>query len=155
MIPTSLLVAFDGSPESVLALNDAADLARATHAQLTIVGVIPLVSQGFGTRMPTGSGLERALAESREALEKERARLASTGLTGVSVQLLEGDPVSAVVGYVHERAIDLIVVGSRGLDALGRFFLGSVSDGILHYANCSVWVVKARPPTRGAPSERT
>ncbi len=144
MTPRSILVAFDGSPEAVAALRDAADLARRTQAHLTIVGVVSLVSPRFGISMPTGDTVERILTEARRSLEAERARLAVAGLPETEAHLLEGEPVSAVVEFVKEHAVDLVVVGSRGLDALGRFFLGSVSDGILHYAGCSVLVVK--PP---------
>ncbi len=150
MTPRSILVAYDGSPESDHALAEAADLARLAKAKLTIVGAVPLVSQGFGTRPPAGETVAQTLAASRNALEAQRAKLEKSGLAGVTVDLLEGDPVASVVGYVQAHDIDLVVAGTRGLDALGRFFLGSVSDGILHYAHCSVLVVK--PPR--APAAR-
>jgi nucleotide-binding universal stress UspA family protein len=142
MVAHSILVAYDGSPESIHALGEAAELARLTAARLSIVGVVPLVSPSFGIAMPMGDAAARTLADARSALESQRTRLASSGLANVEAHLLEGEPVSAIVRFVESRGIDLIVVGSRGLDALGRFFLGSVSDGILHYATCSVLVVK-------------
>ncbi len=144
MTPRSIVVAFDGTPESHAALQEAADLARLSGARLTLVGVVALVSRGFGVSMPTQEGEDRARTETRASLEAERARLETSGLAHVEAQLLEGDPVAAVVGFVEQHSADLVVVGSRGLDALGRYFLGSVSDGILHYAGCSVLVVK--PP---------
>ncbi|MCI4339279.1 MAG: universal stress protein [Thermoplasmata archaeon] len=147
----SIVVAFDGSPESIVASNEAADIARLTKARLTIVGVVSLVSRGFGVSLPAGEGVERTIAESRAALEVEKSRIVKRGLPGVEAHLLEGDPVAAVVGFVEKNSVDLIVVGSRGLDALGRFFLGSVSDGILHYARCSVLVAKA-PAAEKKPS---
>ena len=42
------------------------------------------------------------------------------------------------------RAPDLIVVGSHGRGFWGRL-LGSVSDGVVHHAPCSVLVVR-KPP---------
>ena len=151
MPPRSIVVAFDGTPESTHALQEAADLARLVGARLSIVGVVPLVSSGFGTHMPTGEGVTAALAATRSLLDAERARLEASGVAHVESEVLEGDPVAAVVGYVEKRSVDLVVVGSRGLDAVGRFFLGSVSDGILHYAGCSVLVVK---PARSSDSGR-
>jgi len=146
MIARSILVAFDGSPEAAHALNQAAELARLAGAHLSIVGVVPLVSSGFGVAMPAGDAVARTLSESRSALEAQRARVQAGGLAAVDTHLLEGEPVSAIVGFVESRGIDLVVVGTRGLDAVGRFFLGSVSDGILHYAGCSVLVVKTPKP---------
>jgi nucleotide-binding universal stress UspA family protein len=142
MIAHSILVAYDGSPESLHAVNEAVELAKLAGARLAIVAVVPLVSPGFGIAMPVGDTAARTLAESRASLDAQRTRIQSSGLAGVETHLLEGEPVSAIVGFVETHGIDLVVVGSRGLDALGRFFLGSVSDGILHYARCSVLVVK-------------
>jgi len=144
----SIVAAYDGSPESITALDEAADLARQSGAKLTIVGAVPLVSQTFGVAMPVGQGIEHAVDEARKDLAAQKSRLAAHGLAGVETHLLEADPVAAVVGYVDQHSIDLVVVGSRGLGAPGRFFLGSVSDGILHHARCSVLVVKS---TRAAP----
>jgi nucleotide-binding universal stress UspA family protein len=150
MTAHSILVAFDGSPEATVALNEAAELARLLHAHLSIVGVVSLVSSQFGISMPLGQDVERIFDESRATLNAEKDRLAKGGLPDVDTHLLEGDPVAAVVGFVQEHAVDLVVVGSRGLDVLGRFFLGSVSDGILHYAGCSVLVVKSPRPAKTA-----
>jgi|HubBroStandDraft_1064217.scaffolds.fasta_scaffold236039_1 nucleotide-binding universal stress UspA family protein len=148
----SIVVAFDGSPESIAASTEAAEIARVQKARLTIVGVVSLVSRGFGVTLPTAEGVERTLEASRTALAAEKSRLEKLGVPGVETHLLEGDPVAGVVGFVDKNSIDLIVVGSRGLDALGRFFLGSVSDGILHYSKCSVLVVKTPPAGKKARS---
>jgi len=76
-------------------------------------------------------------------LASTKAEVAKKGISGVDSVLLEGDPVDRILEYSEKHAPDLIVVGSRGLSDAGRFFLGSVSDGILHHARCSVLVVKS------------
>ncbi|MGA8303482.1 MAG: universal stress protein [Thermoplasmata archaeon] len=139
----SIVVAYDGSPQSVTALDEGADIARRHGARLTIVGAVPLVSQGFGVSLPAGEGVERMLDAARRDLAAQKSRLKAEGVPNVETHLLEGDPVDGVVAYVDKHSIDLVVVGSRGLGAPGRFFLGSVSDGILHHARCSVLVVKS------------
>jgi len=40
------------------------------------------------------------------------------------------------------KSNDLIVVSSHGRKGFNRFMLGSVSDGIVHRANCSVLLVR-------------
>ena len=44
-----------------------------------------------------------------------------------------------------EKNIDLVVVGSRGLSQVGGWLLGSVSRKLVHYAGCSVLIVKGMP----------
>lgn len=44
-----------------------------------------------------------------------------------------------------KRGVQLLSIGSRGLDALDRFMLGSVSNHAIHHAPCSVLVVKEAP----------
>jgi nucleotide-binding universal stress UspA family protein len=53
-----------------------------------------------------------------------------------------GDPANTTLHYAEEREADLIVVGSQGLSGIDRFILGSVSEKVIHYASCSVLVVK-------------
>lgn len=146
MTVRSIVAAYDGSAQSITALDEAAEIARLAGAHLAIVGVVPLVSVGFGVSMPAGEGVGTLLEVAGQALAREKARLTAGGLSHVETHLLEGDPVDGVVRYAEKHSVDLVVVGSRGLGATGRFFLGSVSDGILHHAGCSVLVVKPRPP---------
>lgn len=52
-----------------------------------------------------------------------------------------GHPVSTILTVAERIKPDLIVVGSRNQSEVSRIFLGSVSDGVLHHAECSVLVV--------------
>jgi len=46
------------------------------------------------------------------------------------------------VQFAETNAIDTIFVGTRGLGAVKRFFLGSFSTHIVHHAHCNVFVAK-------------
>jgi nucleotide-binding universal stress UspA family protein len=46
---------------------------------------------------------------------------------------------------------DLLVLGSHGRTALGRFFFGSVSHGVLQHARCSVRIARANGKKPGEP----
>ena len=61
----------------------------------------------------------------------------------VSNVMKRGDAATEIISFVKENAIDLIVAGSRGLNPVQGWLLGSVSRKLIHYANCSVLVVKA------------
>jgi len=58
--------------------------------------------------------------------------------------LLRGDAATEIIQYIREEEIDLIIAGSRGLSEVRGWLLGSVSRKLVHYASCSVLVVKEK-----------
>jgi nucleotide-binding universal stress UspA family protein len=96
--------------------------------------------------------LEQAVAQQAETEERAGRQLLShtveklkaAGLTAASV-LTRGDAATEIFQYHQTHPIDLIVAGSRGLGAVTGWWLGSVSRKLVHYANCSVLIVKSGP----------
>jgi nucleotide-binding universal stress UspA family protein len=74
-------------------------------------------------------------------VEAARSLLASAGLP-VETALVRGDPAAEILQYARDHRIDLIVCGSRGLNPVSGWLLGSVSRKLVHYASCSVLIVK-------------
>lgn len=60
----------------------------------------------------------------------------------VKTEAVWGMPASKLVEKADDWQPDLIVVGSHGRSAIGRFFLGSVSQKVVHEARCSVRVAR-------------
>jgi nucleotide-binding universal stress UspA family protein len=79
---------------------------------------------------------------SKRVVRETRAMLSSLRLSGKAV-CEKGAAAAALLR--HARRGDLIAVGSRGLDALDRFLLGSVSTQVVLHAPCSVLIVKEPP----------
>jgi len=50
--------------------------------------------------------------------------------------------IESIIEYATRKNIDLIVIGTRGRTGLKRFFMGSVANGIVHHAHCSVLVIR-------------
>ncbi len=130
-----ILLAYDGSEPSQRALETVADLARATGAPVTVVSVIPrhqgrIASDPWDTR----DDHTRALAEARSRL-RER---------GIEVALAEpvGEPAPEIERIAEEGGYDTVVVGSRGLNGLERFLVGSVSEHVATHAHATVVVVR-------------
>jgi nucleotide-binding universal stress UspA family protein len=69
--------------------------------------------------------------------------LNSKGLKQVTGEVCRGDAATVVLDYARENAIHLIVAGSRGLSRIRGWLLGSVSRKLVHYAECSVLIVKS------------
>lgn len=61
----------------------------------------------------------------------------------IKTSLLSGDAATEILGYAKRNNIDMIVTGSRGLNPIQGWLLGSVSRKLVHYAPCSVLVVKS------------
>jgi len=79
-----------------------------------------------------------------KATKKQSAMLlASLGLTG-TVSVDRGGVAATIMKHA-KRDVGLLSIGSRGLDALDRFMLGSTSNHAIHQAPCSVLVVKEAP----------
>ena len=53
-----------------------------------------------------------------------------------------GHPADAIIDAAEQGGYDLIIVGSRGLNAVARFLTGSVSSRVVAHAPCSVLVVR-------------
>jgi nucleotide-binding universal stress UspA family protein len=82
----------------------------------------------------------------RELLNKTRNSI-ECGIQGaperkIVTGLLRGDAATEIIEYTKAEEIDLIIAGSRGLSQVRSWLLGSVSRKLLHYAGCSVLVVK-------------
>jgi nucleotide-binding universal stress UspA family protein len=147
----SILVADDMLEDSQAALDEAVRLAKLVRAKLIIITAIPMVSPAFGVPVPIGDSFTALLESASKRMDALKERLIAEGVPEVETALLEGDPVEGVVQFVEKNPPELIVVGSRGLSAAGRFFLGSVSDGILHHTHCSVLVVRHPPAPKTTP----
>ena len=130
-----VLVAYDGSADARLAL----EYAAANHAgdDLTVISVVPVQSSGRGGGIDPTSTVE----DHRSALGEATAILADRGVQARTVESI-GHPADAIVDAAEQGGYDLIIVGSRGLNAVARFLTGSVSSRVVAHAPCSVLVVR-------------
>lgn len=89
----------------------------------------------------TGTSLEGIACSQQEAVQS--GAMPVFAAAGVRVQSLSerGHPVGAVVETARRTGCDLIVLGSHGQSGAGEFLLGSVSEGVVRHASCSVLIV--------------
>jgi len=74
-------------------------------------------------------------------IEQSVRRLVKAGFTAEPVCQL-GKPAEEIMKVASKQHADLIVMGAKGLGAIARFLLGSVSTRVVQHANCSVLVVR-------------
>jgi nucleotide-binding universal stress UspA family protein len=126
-------VAYDASPESELALERAAQLARDLDGTLRLITAVPgSSSEGLPTGFDRGAIDEKLQAVS-SALRENSPDLTVEGV------LEEGDPAAVLARQGVE--LDLLVIGSRGYGPVRRTLLGGVSSEVMRTAPCAVMVV--------------
>ena len=144
-----ILVADDGSDAALKAVEIAAELAAKTGASLTALAVIDPGNFGAADvhSVARSEGLERsaAVAARIDAAAAYLARCQTIaqrhGVVRFRSEKRAGDdPAAGILEFASEHAIDLIVVGSRGMGRLPGLFLGSVSQKLASLAPCSVLI---------------
>jgi nucleotide-binding universal stress UspA family protein len=83
--------------------------------------------------------------KANEFLERTVHTLRSAGFHA-SHLLEEGDVKEAILNQAERWPADLIFLGSHGRKGLSRFLMGSASEAVARYAQCSVQIVRIRPP---------
>ncbi len=144
-----IVVAIDGSAHSYRALEYARSLAKCMGASLWLVHAFPSTSDLLGMEEHARL-VARRMSAGQAILDDARARLGETDLE-VHEELLEGPAAEAILRVAQVRNADLIVMGTRGLGALGGLLLGSVSNKVIQKAPCPVMLVRADGEDAGAP----
>ena len=138
-----ITVGFDGSHSAQRALEWAMSEAAVRHAPLTVLTVHLVPASGWTGNPIVLPADAPELEKMRQAAEDAAAKVAAElGQPGVAVN------VRAVNGYPGEELTkasddaDLVVVGARGMSAIGRLLLGSVSSEVMHHARCPVVLIR-------------
>jgi nucleotide-binding universal stress UspA family protein len=146
-----ILLATDGSECARAAVDFLYSLPFPAGSELTVLTVLETELLGGEESTQLSDEQHEALRlteqmlrqEGQQMLAREAARL--QGLEcGISTRLGVGHPAAVITDTAVELGADLVVVGSRGLNSVKRFLIGSVSDHVLKYAHCSVLIFKPR-----------
>jgi universal stress protein A len=139
--PSRVLCAVDGSKESDLAISHVVDLFRDSGGEIHVVHV-GLLSPWTNPRNLSPQQEERLRQEAREVLDTQVERFRAAGVDPVGVHLRMGRATDEILRLRDELDADLIVMGSRGLNAFKRVMLGSDAEGVVRHAPCAVLVVR-------------
>jgi nucleotide-binding universal stress UspA family protein len=145
-----ILVAVDGSEESMLAADCAIEMAKKNNAELIALNVIHikyLYSPSYVWR-PVTPNTTNSIIKNQEKEAQRWLAIVRKKANDNKIKLRTEfiiDPMSivgAIVEYAERENIDLLVIGSRGLTGFKKLLLGSVASGMVTYAHCPVMVVK-------------
>jgi nucleotide-binding universal stress UspA family protein len=139
----SIVVGFDGSSSSTVALEWAARCAVRRNRRLLVV---------HAAGDPARSSITLGTTETRRVLLQAGRRVAEQGAAEVrrvaptleaEVSTLLEDPRQALLEL--SESASLVVVGTRGHGRVHRLLLGSVSTAVSEYATSPVAVVRPTP----------
>jgi nucleotide-binding universal stress UspA family protein len=137
-----ILVPVDGSKSSLEGARLARDLAQAKGAQATLMAVVPVFPEmDLEISARARESLDSKLsAQAEQAIEQ--AKELFTGLSVGAVIISSNDVADEIIKMAEQEKMDLIVIGSRGLKATGRFSVGGTALKVVSNASCSVLVAK-------------
>lgn len=135
-----ILLAADGSDHSLRAADRAIKLAQINKE--SVVHIIYVVD-GDDTKIDVlHHWNDSDFSQKRKELiapVEDKMKIADVQY---ETQIIHGNPGPSIVQYANSEQFDIVVIGSRGLNALQEFVLGSVSHKVAKRANCSVLIVK-------------
>jgi nucleotide-binding universal stress UspA family protein len=137
-----VVVGVDGSAGSAAAVGFAIEEASRRGTTLTVVHAWGMVDYGSQSDV-------LPLVHEPDSLQGEEHRLLSESLAGwaqqypeveIKPELVRGRPAAALIE--RSRTAQLMVTGARGRGGFTGLLLGSVSQTLLHHADCPVAVVR-------------
>lgn len=152
-----ILLGYDGSDCADFALEDLRKAGLPETGEAIVLSVaeaweLPVIVDRVSARSgsfvhPSVGLIESHLAEVVETAKKLADSACNHILESfpkwkVTAQGVCGNPAVELINKADDWKPDLLIVGSQGRSAIGRFFIGSVSHKVLTEARCSVRIVK-------------
>lgn len=144
-----LLVPIDGSDHSLLAIDIAAELANINNDKLILLNVVGRGDMPEALKQyakvehiegPPEWQYEQLIASG--VLRSGRDYAKKKGVKNIETMVRSGEPSTAIVETAEDNAVDMIVMGNRGLGAVRGLAFGSASRKVCHDAPCLVVTVR-------------
>jgi nucleotide-binding universal stress UspA family protein len=144
-----ILLPTDGSKLSDRAVQRGIELAKALHARVTAVHVLPefrmMADESFV--LPTSVDLKtrydkEAKARASKMLDKIAARAEAAGVAYEGVIVAGDTPYEHIIETARKRKCDLIMMASHGRRGLSALLLGSETSKVLTHSKVPVLVVR-------------
>ncbi|BDG05227.1 universal stress protein [Anaeromyxobacter oryzae] len=137
--------AIDLSDPARLAMESAAELARALGAELTLLYVHEPAPLAAVDLLVTPQGVaELSMEETEEALAGWRATAAEISAAPVRSIIRTGPAAAEILAHAREQGADLLVLGTHGRKGLAKLAFGSVAEKVAKQAPCPVLLVRPR-----------
>jgi len=137
-----ILVPVDGSDVALRALRVAAQRARALQAELHVLYVEPPMHYEEMRVYVVREDLDKVRQEACQRVLAAAAQALSTEKVAHVEHLRQGEVAQTIAQMADSQAMDEVVMGTRGMGALGTLLLGSVAYRVVHLVHVPVTLVK-------------
>lgn len=138
-----ILIPVDGSDYSMRAVEKGVELAKKFDSEIVLINAYELLN--FSESKENEEARADALQKySEKILEKSQPVLSKLNFSNYQLVSEVDEPTSAICNYADKNGIDLIIMGSQGLNA-GKFkgiFVGSITRKVISCTGLPVLVVK-------------
>lgn len=140
----NIMVAVDGSDEAEIAFNRVLKIAKENEAKLYIAHVVDFRNIApLEIYSPSVEVIDDIKNEKEKLLAEYADKAKAQNLENIETVFRTGNPkLELAVTIPEDYNIDLIVCGATGLNAIGRFLIGSVAEQIVRNATCDVLIVR-------------
>ncbi|MFW6281874.1 MAG: universal stress protein [bacterium] len=146
-----ILLAVDGSENSVKAAKKAGELAVALEATVTILTVV--TKDNMNSPVHSQFEIERLIKEREKKIQEQGNEILNKTANilksfhqekeiVINKLLSSGDPAENICEEAENNDYDLIILASTGEGGVKRFLLGSTSDRVARHAGTSVLIAK-------------
>lgn len=136
---SNILVPTDGSEPSRKAATRAIDLADRYDATLHALYVVEATA--LTPDLNTAALYEELESIGRRAIDEVLEEAERVGVEPVREEIASGQASSAIVTYVEDHDVDLVVLGTHGRSGLERYLIGSVAEKVIRRSPVPVLTV--------------
>jgi len=139
----NILTCVDLSESTEKVVEKAEEIAKAVSAKLWLLHIAEpepdFVGYDVGPQSVRDS-LSKKFHQEHRQIQEIAERMRKEGIDTTAL-LVQGSTVETILKKATKISADMIVVGTHGKGAMSRLLVGSVSEGILRKAKCTILVV--------------
>jgi nucleotide-binding universal stress UspA family protein len=147
-----ILVAADGSPASVLGLEQATELAARLVAKVVVVHVRHVPAMAMAGPYAGAATMLESLDELESEVRQQAVRILGSSGVNWDFVVRSGSAGEEIVNVVSESGADIVVVGSNRHSSLHNLVLGSTAAYLTAHSPVPVLVMRALVPAEAAHS---
>jgi nucleotide-binding universal stress UspA family protein len=144
-----ILIALDYNPSSENVAEEGYELAKAMHADVTLLHVItdPVYyaaeySPIMGYQGPYTEGTVAIVNDLKKAAWKFlTAAVRHLGDENIKIKVLEGDTEDAILEYSKSHKADLIVIGSHSHKGIERLFVADLAGHMVRHSKVPLYII--------------